>query len=151
MLTLNICRSQYTNEAYDYPPNLRESMNDLGRTITEKAFEAPRPLRLLAMLIRTRLPSLAKQSHPLRRPAQLQLHHKPNPNPRPSTTQSHVLLLPVPKVYTSPTPLAVPPARKILWLQHSRNTQLLRRKWAKHASNKILKSRTSSWLDGLRL
>lgn len=29
-------RSQYTNEAYDYPPNLRESFNDLGRTITEK-------------------------------------------------------------------------------------------------------------------
>ena len=30
------CRSQYTNEAYDYPPNIRESFNDLGRTITEK-------------------------------------------------------------------------------------------------------------------
>ena len=29
-------RSQYTNEAYDYPPNIRESFNDLGRTITEK-------------------------------------------------------------------------------------------------------------------
>ena len=29
-------RSQYTNEAYDYPPNLRESINDLGRTINEK-------------------------------------------------------------------------------------------------------------------
>lgn len=28
--------SQYTHEAYDYPPNLRESFNDLGRTITEK-------------------------------------------------------------------------------------------------------------------
>lgn len=28
--------SQYTNEAYDYPPNLRESFNDLGRTISEK-------------------------------------------------------------------------------------------------------------------
>ncbi|KAI9875906.1 MAG: hypothetical protein M1830_007792 [Pleopsidium flavum] len=28
--------SQYTNEAYDYPPNIRESFNDLGRTITEK-------------------------------------------------------------------------------------------------------------------
>lgn len=31
-----IYSSQYTNEAYDYPPNLRESFNDLGRTITEK-------------------------------------------------------------------------------------------------------------------
>lgn len=29
--------SQYTNESYDYPPNLRESFNDLGRTISEKA------------------------------------------------------------------------------------------------------------------
>lgn len=29
-------RSQYSNEAYDYPPNLRESFNDLGRTISEK-------------------------------------------------------------------------------------------------------------------
>ncbi|KAJ9629667.1 BAR domain-containing protein [Taxawa tesnikishii (nom. ined.)] len=28
--------SQYSNEAYDYPPNIRESFNDLGRTITEK-------------------------------------------------------------------------------------------------------------------
>lgn len=28
--------SHYSNEAYDYPPNLRESFNDLGRTITEK-------------------------------------------------------------------------------------------------------------------
>lgn len=28
--------SQYTHEAYDYPPNLRESFNDLGRTISEK-------------------------------------------------------------------------------------------------------------------
>lgn len=30
------CRSQYSNEAYDYPPNIRESFNDLGRTIGEK-------------------------------------------------------------------------------------------------------------------
>ncbi|KAI9774609.1 MAG: hypothetical protein M1840_002858 [Geoglossum simile] len=29
--------SQYANEPYDYPPNIRESFNDLGRTITEKA------------------------------------------------------------------------------------------------------------------
>ena len=29
--------SQYSNEAYDYPPNIRESFNDLGRTIGEKA------------------------------------------------------------------------------------------------------------------
>jgi Bin/amphiphysin/Rvs domain for vesicular trafficking len=29
-------RSQYANEPYDYPPNIRESFNDLGRTITEK-------------------------------------------------------------------------------------------------------------------
>ncbi|KAF2673136.1 hypothetical protein BT63DRAFT_410181 [Microthyrium microscopicum] len=28
--------SQYTHEAYDYPTNLRESFNDLGRTVTEK-------------------------------------------------------------------------------------------------------------------
>lgn len=28
--------SQYTNEAYDYPPNIRESFNDLSRTITDK-------------------------------------------------------------------------------------------------------------------
>ncbi|KAI9799522.1 MAG: hypothetical protein M1833_004044 [Piccolia ochrophora] len=28
--------SQYSHEGYDYPPNLRESFGDLGRTITEK-------------------------------------------------------------------------------------------------------------------
>jgi len=28
--------SQYTNEAYDYPPNIRESFTDLGRSISEK-------------------------------------------------------------------------------------------------------------------
>ncbi|PGH10973.1 hypothetical protein AJ79_05124 [Helicocarpus griseus UAMH5409] len=28
--------SQYSNEAYDYPPNIREGFNDLGRTISEK-------------------------------------------------------------------------------------------------------------------
>jgi hypothetical protein len=28
--------SQYSNEAYDYPPNIRESFTDLSRTITEK-------------------------------------------------------------------------------------------------------------------
>lgn len=28
--------SQYSNEAYDYPTNLRESFNDLGRTVSEK-------------------------------------------------------------------------------------------------------------------
>ncbi len=30
-------RSQYSNESYDYPPNIRESFGDLGRTIAEKA------------------------------------------------------------------------------------------------------------------
>ncbi|RDW92065.1 putative BAR protein [Coleophoma crateriformis] len=28
--------SQYSSEAYDYPANIRESFNDLGRTVTEK-------------------------------------------------------------------------------------------------------------------
>lgn len=28
--------SQYANEAYDYPANLKESFNDLGRTVSEK-------------------------------------------------------------------------------------------------------------------
>ncbi|KAH7327887.1 bin/amphiphysin/Rvs domain for vesicular trafficking [Stachybotrys elegans] len=28
--------SQYSNEAYDYPPNIRESFQDLGRTVSEK-------------------------------------------------------------------------------------------------------------------
>ncbi|KAL1800645.1 hypothetical protein ACET3X_000987 [Alternaria dauci] len=28
--------SQYANEAYDYPANIRESFNDLGRTVSEK-------------------------------------------------------------------------------------------------------------------
>lgn len=28
--------SQYTNEAYDYPPNIRESFTDLSRTVGEK-------------------------------------------------------------------------------------------------------------------
>ena len=29
-------RNQYSNEAYDYPPNIRESFTDLGRSISEK-------------------------------------------------------------------------------------------------------------------
>lgn len=29
-------RSQYSNEAYDYPPNIGESLGDLSRTITDK-------------------------------------------------------------------------------------------------------------------
>ena len=29
-------RSQYSNEAYDYPPNIRESFTDLSRTIADK-------------------------------------------------------------------------------------------------------------------
>src|SRR5215472_3321994 len=28
--------SQYSHEAYDYPTNIRESFNDLGRTVSEK-------------------------------------------------------------------------------------------------------------------
>ena len=28
--------NQYSNEAYDYPPNIRESFGDLGRSISEK-------------------------------------------------------------------------------------------------------------------
>jgi hypothetical protein len=35
-LSLTIASSQYSNEAYDYPPNIRESFNDLGRTIADK-------------------------------------------------------------------------------------------------------------------
>lgn len=35
-LPISVSRSQYTNEAYDYPPNIRESFTDLSRTITEK-------------------------------------------------------------------------------------------------------------------
>jgi hypothetical protein len=31
-----VSRSQYSNEAYDYPTNIRESFNDLGRTVSEK-------------------------------------------------------------------------------------------------------------------
>jgi hypothetical protein len=30
------CRKQYQNEAYDYPPNIRESFGDLGRSISDK-------------------------------------------------------------------------------------------------------------------
>ena len=36
LLTNAYVRTQYSNEAYDYPPNIRESFNDLGRTISEK-------------------------------------------------------------------------------------------------------------------
>ena len=28
--------SQYANEAYDYPPNIRESVQDMGKSIGEK-------------------------------------------------------------------------------------------------------------------
>lgn len=35
-MTLTRRRSQYNNEAYDYPPNIRESFTDLGRSISDK-------------------------------------------------------------------------------------------------------------------
>jgi hypothetical protein len=35
-LTCFVSSSQYANEAYDYPTNIRESFNDLGRTVSEK-------------------------------------------------------------------------------------------------------------------
>jgi hypothetical protein len=34
--TSNDFSSQYSHEAYDYPTNIRESFNDLGRTVSEK-------------------------------------------------------------------------------------------------------------------
>ncbi|PYI33188.1 hypothetical protein BP00DRAFT_434798 [Aspergillus indologenus CBS 114.80] len=46
--------SQYSNEAYDYPPNIRESFNDLGRTINEKVSllsQASSPAEAQAALI----------------------------------------------------------------------------------------------------
>jgi hypothetical protein len=30
--------SQYTNEAYDYPPNVKESFQDLGKSIGDKVY-----------------------------------------------------------------------------------------------------------------
>lgn len=36
MIVCFVFRSQYENEGYDYPPNLRESFVDLSRTISEK-------------------------------------------------------------------------------------------------------------------
>jgi len=52
--------SQYTNEAYDYPSNLRESFNDLGRTVGEKVTllsSAKSPAEAQAALV---APPLAK-------------------------------------------------------------------------------------------
>ena len=33
--------SQYANEAYDYPPNIRESVLDMGKSISEKVSSNP--------------------------------------------------------------------------------------------------------------
>lgn len=35
-LKLLAATSQYANEAYDYPPNIRESFTDMGRSISDK-------------------------------------------------------------------------------------------------------------------
>lgn len=35
-MTLIEISSQYSNEAYDYPPNVKETFQDLGRTVSEK-------------------------------------------------------------------------------------------------------------------
>ncbi|KAE8147454.1 hypothetical protein BDV25DRAFT_132079 [Aspergillus avenaceus] len=46
--------SQYSNEPYDYPPNIRESFNDMGRTISEKVqllSQASSPAEAQAALI----------------------------------------------------------------------------------------------------
>jgi hypothetical protein len=36
--------SQYANEAYDYPPNIKESFQDLGKSISEKVSVVHSPL-----------------------------------------------------------------------------------------------------------
>jgi hypothetical protein len=42
--------SQYTNEAYDYPPNVKESFQDLGKSISDKVYISLRtnPPRVLS-------------------------------------------------------------------------------------------------------
>ncbi|RPA71605.1 hypothetical protein BJ508DRAFT_217864 [Ascobolus immersus RN42] len=59
--------SQYANEAYDYPPNLRESVLDLSRTIQEK----------VALLAAANTPSEAQAAltKPGPKPAPKTLHH----------------------------------------------------------------------------
>jgi len=39
--------SQYANEAYDYPPNIRESFQDLGKSIGEKVCESKRWISMI--------------------------------------------------------------------------------------------------------
>ncbi len=38
--------SQYTNEAYDYPPNIKESFQDMGKSISEKVCLNPSPVNI---------------------------------------------------------------------------------------------------------
>ncbi|KAJ4156847.1 BAR domain-containing protein [Fusarium falciforme] len=66
--------SQYSNEAYDYPPNIKETFQDLGRTVSEKVHllsSATSPRRGPG---RSRRPSYcqaaAQDLQPCRRPRQ---------------------------------------------------------------------------------
>ncbi|EMC96394.1 hypothetical protein BAUCODRAFT_148016 [Baudoinia panamericana UAMH 10762] len=88
--------SQYANEAYDYPPNIRESFQDLGKSIGEKV-------------------SLLSKSHSVAE-AQAAMTAPPSAKPQPKTfnhaiaraalSGSQALAMATPQGSTEPDPLA---------------------------------------------
>ena len=106
--------SQYANEAYDYPPNIRESVVDLGKSISEKVRSISQPIckhsrhmidKLLATLRSTflvKLPQLAKPKLPS------PPRHPPNLSLRPSPMLSHALPSPGRNSSPWPRPKALP-------------------------------------------
>ncbi|KPI37386.1 Protein GVP36 [Cyphellophora attinorum] len=115
---------QYSNEAYDYPPNIRESFGDLGRSITDK------------------VSLLSKASSPAE--AQAAFTAPPSAKPQPKTfnhaiaraslASSHLL------TENPSTPNQDPLA------QASRSMRSQKRKSAKRALRKTNRSKHVSWL-----
>lgn len=125
--------AQYTNEAYDYPPNIRESFQDVGRTISEKVCSACEYTAYHAIFDATKANahplfrfSFCLAPRPLRKPSRRLQHHPPqNRNQRPSTTPSLAHHLPAarrsPRARPTPTNRTRSPRR-------SRDTRSRRRR-----------------------
>lgn len=77
--------SQYANEAYDYPPNIRENFQDLGRSISDKVYHMlvipTRPYILIPSPLQVNLLSKATSAAD----AQAALTAPPSTKPQPKT------------------------------------------------------------------
>ncbi|KAK7226698.1 hypothetical protein V2G26_014701 [Clonostachys chloroleuca] len=118
--------SQYSTEAYDYPPNIKETFQDLGRTVSEK------------------VTLLSSATSPAEAQAALVAPLPPSRSPRPSATP---LLVPVWLAASCCTRTTRAPERillPLLWRSMRSPLSVL----ASPALRRILRSRAASLLAG---